>query len=42
MNLDSLDDAWTTAAATLAGYGLILVAMTFVLFAVPTALFYLF
>jgi hypothetical protein len=42
MELDSLDDAWTTALATFAAYGLILVGMTLLLFAVPTALFYLF
>ena len=42
MNIDSLPDAWTTALATVAGYGLILVAMTLVLFAIPTAIFYLF
>jgi hypothetical protein len=42
MNLDAPDDAWTTALATFAGYGLILVGMTLLLFAVPTALFSLF
>lgn len=42
MNLDALDDAWTTALATFAAYGLILVGMTLLLFAIPTALFYLF
>jgi len=42
MDLDSLDDAWTTALATFAAYGLILVGMTLLLFAIPTALFYLF
>lgn len=42
MNLNSLDEAWTTALATFAAYGLILVGMTLLLFAIPTALFYLF
>ncbi|AEN05048.1 hypothetical protein [Halolamina sp.] len=42
MDTGSFPDAWTTALATVAGYGLILVAMTLLLFAVPTAIFYLF
>jgi hypothetical protein len=42
MNTDSLPDAWTAALATGVGYGLILVVMTLLLFAIPTAIFYLF
>jgi len=41
MDLD-IDDAWITGLATAAAYGLILVGMTLLLFAVPTALFSLF
>ncbi|MFW5935460.1 MAG: hypothetical protein ACOCQL_06385 [Halolamina sp.] len=39
--MDTDHPSWRALAGTLGGYGLILVAMTLLLFAIPTAIFYL-
>jgi len=39
--MDAEHPSWRTMAGTFAGYGLILVAMTVLLFLIPTAIFVL-